>query len=88
MAKLRRTLASYQGCTANAVATGSKAQMMYFVEDAKADIASLSDALRECQQTLAMMIQPGAIQNTTVLQAFAAATEAEAKARALIGEAS
>lgn len=50
MAALRRSLDSYRGCLADAVASGSKAQMMYFVEDAKADIAtlaaSLSDVLR------------------------------------------
>lgn len=39
---LARPLASYAACSPDAVASGSKAQMMYFVEDAKADIAKLA----------------------------------------------
>lgn len=44
---LRRPLATYQGCSPKAVASGSTAQMMYFVEDAKADIATLAQATVE-----------------------------------------
>lgn len=43
-----------------------------------------AEALKLCQQALAMMIAPNAIRQTTVLHAFAVATEAEAKARAVI----
>lgn len=43
MAKLVRTLAGYAGCSADAIASGSKAQVMYFIDDAKADIATLAD---------------------------------------------
>ncbi len=46
---LRRTLASYEACKANPIASGSKAQMMYFIEDAKADIATLATALEGSQ---------------------------------------
>ncbi len=46
---LRRTLASYEACKANPIASGSKAQMMYFIEDAKADIATLATALEASQ---------------------------------------
>ena len=42
---LVRTAQSYRDCQPNAVASGSKAQMMYFVEDAKADIATLLSTL-------------------------------------------
>lgn len=91
MAQLRRPLSQYAGCTPNGVASGSEAQMMYFVEDAKADIASLArsnadllSALRECQSVLALMVSPKAIQQTTILHAFAMATAAEVKARAAI----
>ena len=49
------------------------------------DVAEMIAALRQCQSALAMMIAPDAIKSTTVLNAFAAATAAEAKARALIG---
>ncbi len=44
-------------------------------------------ALTLCQSALAMMIAPDAIQSSTVLNAFAQATEAEAKARAAIQKA-
>lgn len=39
--KLRRSIARYAGCTAEAVAGGSIAQMKYYVQDSKADIATL-----------------------------------------------
>lgn len=83
--KLRRTVATYEACTPEAVSGGSQAQMMNFVRDAQHDIGALADALHECRKALAMMIAPDAIQNTTVLNAFAAAAAAEAGARALIG---
>ena len=40
---LQRTLEQYANCTASGVVGGSKAQMMYFVEDAKKDIATLAE---------------------------------------------
>lgn len=52
MATLRRSLERYEGCTANAIASGSKAQMMYFVEDAKADIATMGAALVEAKEAI------------------------------------
>jgi len=91
MAKLRRTVATYEACTPNEVASGSKAQMMYFVEDAQADIGALADAnanllgaLQQCQRALATIVGPEAIRQTTVINAYAQAVEAEAKARAAI----
>lgn len=44
---MRRSLERYQLCSADAIASGSKAQMMYFVEDAKADIATLAHSLSD-----------------------------------------
>ncbi|WDR03657.1 hypothetical protein PSQ19_06190 [Devosia algicola] len=44
---MNRTLEQYRDCTAQGVASGSTAQMQYFVDDAKADIAEL--AAREAQ---------------------------------------
>jgi hypothetical protein len=85
MAYLRRPLATYEACKPDAVASGSQAQMMKFVDDAQADIASLAAALGECQQVLAMMIAPEAIKTTTVVNAYAQAVAADVKARALIG---
>lgn len=47
----------------------------------------LLEALKEAQSVLAMMIQPDAIKNSTVLGAYTLATQAEAKARAAISKA-
>lgn len=56
--------------------------------DAQSDIVEdnrrLREALKECQTALAMMIDPSCIANSTVLNAFAAATSAEAKARSVL----
>lgn len=41
-------------------------------------------ALRGCQSALAAMIAPESIRQTTVLNAFAIATEAESKLRAIL----
>ena len=82
---MRRSLRRYRDCTPEAVSGGSKAQMLHFVSDAKADIAELASALSDCQRALAMLIAPDAIRQTTVIHAFAQVTAAEAKARSLIG---
>ncbi|MHC2481613.1 hypothetical protein [Rhizobium leguminosarum] len=52
----------------------------------EADIrnAALEEALRQCQSVLAMFIDPDTIMETTFLNAYALATAAEAKARALL----
>lgn len=48
----------------------------------RADLVEpLVEALEHCQSALAMMIAPDAIKTTSVLHAFAQATEAECKAR-------
>lgn len=86
MAYLHRPLATYQGCKPDAVSSGSQAQMMKFVEDAQADIATLAATLVECQHVLALMIAPDAIKTTTVVNAYAQAVAAEVKARTLIGD--
>jgi len=44
-------------------------------------------ALQECQSALAMMVSPNSIEQTTVANAFAAATAADVKARAAIAKA-
>jgi len=49
--------------------------------------ADMLAALLACQSALAMMIAPDAIKQTSVLNAFAQATEAEAQARAAIAKA-
>lgn len=52
---MQRTLAQYANCTPESVSGGSQAQMLYFVADAKRDIATLAhnnarlvDALQDC----------------------------------------
>lgn len=45
------------------------------------DVMELVKALEDAQKTLAMMIAPDAIKQTTVLNAYAAAVEAEYKVR-------
>jgi hypothetical protein len=57
---LRRTLDQYANCTPAAVSGGSQAQMYYFVEDAKHDIAALAEALRKIDK-LASRHETGAI---------------------------
>ena len=47
----------------------------------------LLEALEQCQKALSMMITPAQIEQTSTLQAFAIATEAEAKARGAISKA-
>jgi hypothetical protein len=49
---LRRSLDQYANCTPAAVSGGSQAQMAYFVEDAKHDIAALVQALREAEKVI------------------------------------
>jgi hypothetical protein len=48
------------------------------------DRLMLIEALREAHAALAMMIAPDAIEQTTVMSAYAAAVAAEAKARAAL----
>ena len=55
--------------------------------DDRVIIDTLLDALRECQSALAMMVSPNSIEQTTVANAFAAATAADVKARAAIAKA-
>lgn len=50
-------------------------------------VPDMLDALKLCQAALATMIAPDAIKNTSVLNAFAQATEAECKARAALSKA-
>jgi hypothetical protein len=61
--KLNRTLDRWAGCASCAIASGSTAQMMYFVDDAKADIATLAaeidareELLREANSALAFAL--------------------------------
>ncbi len=68
---MKRALAQYEGCSPDAIASGSKAQMMYFVEDAKADIAQLHAALTKAQKALAMIVSPNAIARSSIIDAFA-----------------
>lgn len=57
----------------------------YNVAYIRADLVEpLVEALEHCQSALAMMIAPEAIKSTSVLHAFAQATEAECRARAAI----
>jgi hypothetical protein len=44
---MKRTLEQYANTSPRAVADGSPAQMFYFVQDAKADIAELAATLAE-----------------------------------------
>lgn len=47
-------------------------------------IEALEAALKQCQSVLAMFIHPDTIMETTVLNAYALATAAEAKARSIL----
>lgn len=47
--KLVRSIDGYEKCTPRAVSDGSPAQMFYFVEDAKKDIATLVKSLRQAR---------------------------------------
>jgi hypothetical protein len=78
---LNRSITAYQACDPQAVASGSKAQMANFIEDAKSDIAMLGRALQLCQRTLADLIKPDVIRDTSALHAFAQVVEAESVAR-------
>lgn len=49
---MRRSLESYRDCQGSAIASGSAAQMAYFVEDAKADIAALAASLADVLRIL------------------------------------
>ena len=48
------------------------------------EMAEARAALEVCQRAIAMMISPDAIGQTSVANAFAAATEAEARARTVL----
>lgn len=48
------------------------------------EMAEARAALEVCQRAIAMMISPDAIRQTSVANAFAAATEAEARARTVL----
>ena len=50
--RLKRKPEQYAGASPNAIASGSKAQMMYFVEDAKSDIAALLDRIESLEKAL------------------------------------
>ena len=57
----------------------------YNVEFIRADLVDeMAKALEHCQSALAMIIAPDAIKTTSVLHAFAQATEAECNARAAL----
>jgi hypothetical protein len=45
---MRRSIERYAACDAKAIAGGSEAQTIFFIEDAKADIRELAAALQEC----------------------------------------
>lgn len=59
-------------------------QLFDATESLSRDLAEARAALGVCQSALAMMIAPDAIKQTTVIHAFAAATEAEARARSVL----
>jgi hypothetical protein len=54
------------------------------IQPLRDEIERLQTALDKCQKALAVMIDPSSIGATTVLSAFAMATEAEACARAAL----
>lgn len=55
--------------------------------DVQRECTELRTALRECQRTLAMMVEPQSVRQTSVATAYAACVAAEAKARKLLGAA-
>lgn len=54
-------------------------------ETAEREVAELRAVMKDCHSALKMLVSPGVIQGTTVIGAFAAATSAERRARALLG---
>jgi hypothetical protein len=50
---LKRALSQYEGASPNAIASGSTAQMIFFIEDAKHDIAALASELQRTRDMLA-----------------------------------
>ena len=66
---MRRAFSQYECCSPEAISQGSQAQVMFFVRDAKHDIAALRaseaelvEALRECVAQLpvaADVVKPG-----------------------------
>jgi len=57
--RLKRKPEQYAGASPNAIASGSKAQMMYFVEDAKSDIAALLDHIEALRKALEPFVEAG-----------------------------
>lgn len=53
--KLKRKLTQYSNCSPDAIAQGSSAQMMYFVADAKHDIAILSARIEAQEAEIARL---------------------------------
>jgi len=48
--KLARSLETYARCVPESVASGSSSQMVFFVEDAKKDIATLASRIEELEE--------------------------------------
>lgn len=76
---------------ADALGLGLGVNLWVDVSEANARLIAaapaLVEALKEAQSVLAMMVEPGAIQQTTVINAYAAAKAAEAKARRALSQA-
>lgn len=68
----------YYGCDANE--RKANAHLISAAPD-------MYEALRKCQKALAMMVTPGSIEQTSVVHAFAVATEAEVAARSALQKA-
>lgn len=54
--------------------------------EAKAALNAMRGVLRQCQKALAVMVEPNAISQTTVITAFQQAVAAETAARKLLAE--
>lgn len=69
----------------DALLTAERDGLASMLLDVQRDCAELRAALRECQLTLAMMVAPGSVRQTSVAAAYASCVAAEAKARKLLG---
>lgn len=49
-------------------------------------VEEVVEVLQHCQKTLAMMVDPKAVEQTTVLVAYSNAVEAETRARSLLSK--
>jgi hypothetical protein len=71
----------------DALLTAERDGLASMLLDVQRECAELQTVLRECQRTLAMIVEPQSVRQTSVAGAYAACVAAEAKARRILGDA-